>query len=244
MIGSREATKSCFRHAEASVRRTAVCVAASYWSRGSEMLVADCLWLAFEDEDPTVRGAALQALSRQMPYIVDRSGWLRRLFDPAAERPADDEADSRLEAIEASVNMMRTWAAAKARDSVGELAGPFATKMHSSMSAARDSLNNADPRIRRAAIIALSFKWKAYELLAVRCEQLARHDPDDSVRVQAARTLGACYARTDDVRIGRLLADTVWDSSARADLRRSAYESLLMIRGVKIEEYDKLAADP
>jgi hypothetical protein len=36
----------------------------------------------------------------------------------------------------------------------------------------------------------------------------------------------------------------VWDSSAPKDLRRGAYESLLMIRGVRIEAYDKLAEDP
>jgi hypothetical protein len=113
--------------------------------------------------------------------------------------------------------------------------------LQSSEEAAEQCLDHPEANIRSAAIRVLAFKWKAPQRLANKLETILANDPVISVRCDAAGTLACCFRHTNDSRIGRLLADIVFDESAPMELRRAAYQGLFMIREVPRELLFKLA---
>jgi len=99
------------------------------------------------------------------------------------------------------------------------------------------------PELRRIALNALILHWcVGHELryigvrYAQRCEEMFVSDPDEDVRRMAATCLPFCYEKGRvDSRVGRLLAEVVRDASANKYLRKSAYESLFVVRDISPE---------
>jgi hypothetical protein len=69
------------------------------------------------------------------------------------------------------------------------------------------------------------------------CEEIAYNDPDVQVSSMALAVLSGCFIRTDDRRVGELIARLVRDESKPKMLRSTAYSSLLTIRGMPIDDF-------
>jgi len=124
-----------------------------------------------------------------------------------------------------------------------ELAGPLLDEMLANQQAAERSLEDSDPRVRVAALNVLEERWKpaiGSDCLR-RVFAMATGDADEQVRSIAASCLAACHAATDDVPVGRLLAQMVLDESAKVSSRALAYSSLHTLRGLAPPEVTQLA---
>ena len=88
-------------------------------------------------------------------------------------------------------------------------------------------LSNAEDNVRIVALELISyalglqaggrlfaFVWRRWHMMTLRSM---------SVWLRILRLIGRCYADTDDVRIGKLLAQLVHDASMPLSCRRSAY---------------------
>jgi hypothetical protein len=67
------------------------------------------------------------------------------------------------------------------------------------------------------------------------CEDMFRHDQDQNVQRMAASCLSSCYAATNDERIGRLLAQRVFDDRANKYLREACYRGLFELKGLEVQ---------
>ena len=109
------------------------------------------------------------------------------------------------------------------------LAGPHLETMLRSPEATLRYLNDADPKLRTAAVELSCGHWNLP--LGTVFEKMATSDLDGGVRESALRALGTCYARTKDERIGGLLAAAVRDESSDKETRLTAFTSLLRMHG-------------
>lgn len=114
------------------------------------------------------------------------------------------------------------------------LAGPLAERMLQTQDVAVQSLGHPDPKVRMVALRVVSFYWgvKPGDESVRVCEQMALGERDSEVRSAALTALGVCYERTDDVRIGRLLATIVNDDREAPISRLGAYQALFAVRGL------------
>lgn len=119
------------------------------------------------------------------------------------------------------------------REDLEELAGSLLPRLFSSREEAGRHLEHPDPSVRLAALKVLTLYWrvKRDDALGDRFEGMGIHDPDLVVRACALGALADCYAKTDDVRIGRLLASVVRDEAATQGMRLFAYRGLYTVRG-------------
>ena len=189
-----------------------------------------------------VRRGALETL---LPYIVDSTG------SPLAElgitpRQIGSEQRSDLEqhilAIEAGLKSLDAKIDEGVKQDWHQLAGAHLAEMLADRSAAERYMNHTDPRLRRAALSVLFFYWKATDSLRLASERLMTEDPDPAVRLDALATLCACYANSDDDRIGRVLAEITRDESAAVEFRRLAYEGLFAVRGIPVQSWPRVHA--
>jgi hypothetical protein len=112
-----------------------------------------------------------------------------------------------------------------------EFVGPSLPQLLRSKEVSEEHLGDADPKIRWAAVILMTYHWDITEKFKSQCELIALHDPDPSVRTKAIGCLGFCYARSANGRIEKLLAHVVCNDGESHGIRQAAYMSLLMING-------------
>ncbi|MGO8746320.1 MAG: tetratricopeptide repeat protein [Thermoguttaceae bacterium] len=119
------------------------------------------------------------------------------------------------------------------------LVGPLLAEMLKTREDAYRHLSNAEDNVRIVALELISSHWgsKPGDDFSRLCEKMALDDPSINVRLAAISALGRCYADTDDVRIGKLLAQLVHDASMPLSCRRSAYRELFFLRGSPIEAW-------
>jgi hypothetical protein len=113
-----------------------------------------------------------------------------------------------------------------------DLAGPLLQEMIESAVRAKEYLHCSEPRVRLAALHILRHYFEPTPDFARRCESLAFNDPNDDVRAVAITFLSACYRETWDTRVGSLVAKVVCDTEESVTVRRSAYSSLFILRGI------------
>lgn len=124
------------------------------------------------------------------------------------------------------------------------LAGDSLDQLLRSREKAAESLRDPKWQIRTAAIYILRDQWRQTsdpELQQV-FEKIARSDPSSQVRCAAWDGLTRCYARTDDVRIGRLLAEVVLDKTESCEVRLTAVICLYTLRGAPLTDWEALTA--
>jgi hypothetical protein len=110
-------------------------------------------------------------------------------------------------------------------------AGPYFDRMLQSYQATRDLLQHPDPRARLGALGMIREYWKPPPDFAQLCERMAREDPDVDVRCMALNCLiPAYYYGSEDLRIGRWLAEIVRDQSQAPLFRKIAYVMLFAVR--------------
>jgi len=105
-------------------------------------------------------------------------------------------------------------------------------KMLQSRKEAESLLYDPDWNVRCAAFSFLQHYWKAACRVdfARKCEEIGLQDVHPQVRSIALTTLGICHENTDDVRVGKLLAQVVLDDSQPPEARRGAYFGLHYLR--------------
>jgi len=113
-----------------------------------------------------------------------------------------------------------------------KLAGDLLPEMLRSPEEAMRQLRHASAGVRKVAIQVVSDNWKlnGNKEFARVCEELAVNDEDPLVRHAALLALGRCHERSDDLRIGAMLAAIVGDERQSDDIRSAAYLSLLSVR--------------
>jgi hypothetical protein len=93
---------------------------------------------------------------------------------------------------------------------------------------------------RIAALMLVGDEWTPIEQFKDECERLALTDPEEQVRGIALTKLCACYAGTNDSRIGRLVAEIVTNETLPLAYRLCAYQGLHDIRGTPVLEWPTL----
>jgi hypothetical protein len=106
-------------------------------------------------------------------------------------------------------------------------------KVGQSEEVAHQHLNHPKPKYRFAALYLIESKWGLTQDVADLCEELAVSDPDAHVRSLVADALGTYYMSSGNMRIGDLLARTVYNENEDFRVRQSAYWSLYSLQ----EEY-------
>jgi hypothetical protein len=112
-----------------------------------------------------------------------------------------------------------------------ELGGPHLKVMLHSPNETTTFLRNPEPQLRQLCIELCYSHWNLTQSLVSEYERIALDDPDSGVRSAAVRALGSCYRRTQDQRIGHLLATIAQDDTVVDDLRLTAFASLLRLHG-------------
>jgi hypothetical protein len=114
-----------------------------------------------------------------------------------------------------------------------EEAGSAVDRMLQDRTEAERALKDSDWKVRCTALSILQHHWEldSGRDFAERCEDLGLHDVDPQVRGCALITLGMCYENTNDERIGKLLAEVVFNETEDSHARRGAYMGLYYLRG-------------
>lgn len=119
-----------------------------------------------------------------------------------------------------------------ARETCAELAGPLFEAMTTSLETAERYLRSSDPRNRLAALFIIRYCWTLTPAFAEQCERMALEDCDEKVRSAALLFLATYYRDTTDRRVGKFVAELLCDAKQPLELRRVAYSSLFLIRGI------------
>jgi hypothetical protein len=90
-------------------------------------------------------------------------------------------------------------------------------------------LNHNNPKLRQAAIQLAYKHWTIPQEDSAEYERLVLTDVDNEVRAAAIRALGTCFARTKNLRIGRLLASLARNDELVDEIRLAAFTSLLRV---------------
>src|SRR5262249_48996910 len=118
-----------------------------------------------------------------------------------------------------------------------QLAGESLDMMLTDRSFAERCLLDRSTTLRLAALFILSGHWGLSHNNALECERLAVEDTDQEVVSMAVTCLGGYYAKTNDLRIGRLLATFVQNKTLAPQVRAVSHNALLKIRGVPISNW-------
>jgi len=113
-----------------------------------------------------------------------------------------------------------------------KLAGSRTSELLQSVKSASNMLQSNDPSIRQAAIQALATYWniRPWTKYAKSLREMAKNDKNYEVRCESLSWLGYIYAGTDDVEVGKVLADTVLNESEKIGTRKKAYDGLCWLR--------------
>ncbi len=116
-------------------------------------------------------------------------------------------------------------------------AGSSVDRMLQDRTDAIGQLNHPDWRVRRTALSILQFHWRASKDadFAERCEYVGLHDVHPQVRSLALMKLGMCFENTNDLRIGKLLAQVVLDETQPSEAKRGPYLGLYYLRGRRFD---------
>ena len=139
------------------------------------------------------------------------------------------------------VQRVKAWLASYWRKD----AGSSVDKMLQDRTDAEYQLTNPDWKVRCTALSILQLHWGAGTdaNFGARCEDLGLHDLHPQVRSCALIQLGMCFENTNDLRIGKLLAQVVLDETQPDQPRRGAYLGLYDLRGRSFE-WAGARADP
>ncbi len=113
------------------------------------------------------------------------------------------------------------------------LAGPLLAEMLDDPQATMKFMHHPDAGVRQVALEVYKWRWdpKAGSQFATLCAEMAVHDPAESVRNSAILALARTYERTDDVPVGRTLAEIVMNDQETPLCRSNAYLGLFFVRG-------------
>ena len=152
------------------------------------------------------------------------------------------------ECKEVMAQCKRTFAedAERERLRVIALAGDSWDQMSRSRGEAMGCLDDPNWQVRAAAVDVLSDKWRqgADSELEYRFERMATTDPSSQVRSAAWGAIAKSYARTDDLRVGKLLARVVLNAGEPFEVRFGAYVSLHGVRGIPLTPWPGLLNRP
>jgi hypothetical protein len=119
-----------------------------------------------------------------------------------------------------------------------QLVGVAVEEMLNSRDAAERHLRNSNPAFRDVALQVLTYHWQPTETFAIACEDMMMRDPDLDVRHQAVCSIAACHLGTNNRMVGQLLAGMVRNIQEEDDIRRAAYQSLLLVRGLRDPQFE------
>jgi hypothetical protein len=234
LIGTEESTLRQMGSSRTEVRLQALWIVAYYWPP-REAFAHRCLYLAFNDHDAAVRGAALFSLRVKLRgYIQDATGTFEKLL-LFLER-LDWSVSS---ALASGVLMRADQAVARAGKTIvtryRRQAGKFLAEMLVSVDAAKAYLEHQDPMVRTAALSVLYNHWKTGIDFRDFCLNRIATETDSSVRIDVLDTLAALCFKTHDKEVARLCAELARDASEPMNLRRTAYLALLGVVSMPIE---------
>src|SRR5262245_7331624 len=127
-----------------------------------------------------------------------------------------------------------------AQETWERLAGPHLAKMMNSPSATVRYLSNPDSKLREAALYIFEYHWGLDRSLEPVLERMALEDTDENVRGIALHNLVSLYKGTNDMRIGKLLANFVKDESLSTEFRITVYCALFRLRGLSSEHWPRM----
>jgi hypothetical protein len=233
MMISPEATIACLADLDGMLRLTAASLLAEYWPP-NESFAGPCLQLAFTDPISPVRGGGLTCILFKLhPYIRDPSGMLGMLLGFLRSSEPKMSGDLMSDVQKAAKDAV-DWANDRGVALYERLAGDHLADMLTSQMRAEGYLGHPDANLRCAGLLVLYKHWNLTADFRRICMRLIRDDPDVGVRIQAQDVLGAKYARTDDIEIGRFLAQIVLDEVEPIALRKQAYASLFVVRAMPV----------
>jgi len=118
--------------------------------------------------------------------------------------------------------------------------------MSHSREKAMGCLEDMNWQVRAAAVNVLCDKWRqgSDSELEYKFERIATNDTSSQVRSAAWGAIAKLYSRTDDLRVGKLLARVVFDAGESFEVRFAAYISLYGVRGVPITPWPGLLTRP
>lgn len=123
------------------------------------------------------------------------------------------------------------------------LAGSELETMLSSRSATERYIHHPSPDLRLASMLVWQAVWKCDEQFAAECERLSFEDEDLRIRTNAIFCLACCYEKTDDARIGHLMASAIVNKEFDASFRETAYRGLYLLRGVPVLDWPNAPHD-
>jgi hypothetical protein len=202
-----------------------------YWelSPGSVATIEE---LAFDDSDARVRGLALLMLARCSPI----SELSHKVLQAVASRHRELTALEPMKPIPPASTAelaKKTGLSPHLRELFSRSLGEKLNSMLRDLQYSIAALDDANPKMRVAALMLIHENWRSAKLIAERCREMLMHDADAEVRGTAATVLGAAFTKTDDVAIGSLLARIVSDESQPKSVRQCAYGSLFRLRGIR-----------
>ncbi len=206
------------------LRRAAISLVGLVCPRDQRFL-PDAIRLAFEDPEPTVRGAGLAALWRLREHVASSGAALVGLLDELFAASPQNDAEAARFIAELRFARKRLWETAWRN-----AAGAHAPRMGENREFTRSYLTHRDPEVRCAAIIALQQHWEPSGALSALCEELSLRDPDVKVRALALACLSGHYAGTNDKRVAGIAARLARDGSEANEVRIAAYRALLAVR--------------
>ena len=238
MLQNRQAAENALTDPDRRIRIAALLLFAYYWEPNGR--IADlCKRIALDDPHSLVRGIALRTLLRCAVVTHDpRLAIILRAVYGGSQVVSAIPYEKTLQWIE-DCRKADDQEAARARDSqrrrIEGLVGPVAQQLYESRDVAMQTLKHHEADARLAALTVVTYHWGPTTEFVVECERMATEDADANVRASALVSLGSCFAKTNDCRIGKLVAEIVIDELQHVKSRKAAYFSLFDIRGLPIE---------
>jgi HEAT repeat protein len=136
--------------------------------------------------------------------------------------------------------------ASRSQSKLVEMAGSTLDRMRRSPAEAIAFLEDSDWKIRWAAIQVLRDNWGLQNAVDVTLalKKTALTDPTARVRAAAFAAISKLYERTDEPRIGKLLASVVLNENEPYEVRCAAHNGLHVLRGLAVPTWPGLAAIP
>lgn len=225
------------------LRIAALLLIRDYWP-SRDRLTSACIRSAMSDSEAQVRGIAFHCVLRLMPTISDSTGFIRELVSALTDRPSSSIKGNTNLSSDPSVAREPRDSPVGRPDSIadnGNVLARLNAQQVNDMLASRQStekyLDSPLAELRCVAISLLTDHWAIDHNVAERCEHLLHTDPSAEVRAQAVVALSTWYDRTDNVRIGKLLAELIYDCAQPNNVRDAAYKGLFLVRGMPVTSW-------
>lgn len=230
-----DVTAQYLGNSRADFRLGALFLIYEYWL-GLPAFAGPCLELAFSDSESVVRGLALHCLPALYDSLRDPCGALKTLLYSVLRGSqrlgAMDE--TKKETFDSLENVLRD----KVRRELSVAAGPAADEVLSGPLAAESHLTHSDLNLQWVALVALTHLWKPTQAVANFCERLiVERSLPLNLEVAAIGLLTAFYRRSNNPRVGMILANVVRDPGKHEAARENAYLALYSIRGIPASKW-------